>query len=194
MCSSASIHFTGEPAPLSQAGLWSNGLGCCSMRDHEGQPEPLASGALTPGCRSEDAEQPRGAGKHHPTLSWGSVLAIISVVKVTGAAVLPRASAWNFHCSQRKERAAVQGLDSVPESAPSITTGVHVLSDVSLHLGDADSGLKTPLWSCPVAVQGQSPAWGSYSGPLTPGLKTLNPKVRFLEPLVTEETTASQSC
>lgn len=99
--------------------------------------------------------------------------------------------------SQRKERPAVQGLGSVPrcpESAPSITTSVHVPSDMSLHLGDAGSGLKTLLWSCPVAVQGQSLAWGSYSGPLTPGLKTLNPKVRFLEPLVTEETTASQSC
>lgn len=80
-----------------------------------------------------------------------------------------------------------------PESAPSIPTDVPVLSDKALHPGDADSGLKTLLWSGCGAAQGHPLDRGSYSGPLTPALKTLNPKVRFHEPLVTEETTASQN-
>lgn len=59
VCSSPSIPFTGGPAPPSQAGPLSNGLGCCNVSDHEGQPNPLASDALTPGkvcCGSEDTE------------------------------------------------------------------------------------------------------------------------------------------
>lgn len=137
-------------------------------------------------------------------LSLGSVVTIISVVKAAQCCSAASQSICLHlplqpRCgkSQRKERAAVQGLGSVlrsPESAPSVLTRVPVTSDKSLHLGDAGSGLKTLLWSSSGAAQGHPLAWGSYSGPLTPGLKTLNPKVRFLESLVTEETTASQSC
>lgn len=125
-------------------------------------------------------------------LSLESVVTITSVVKVPAAAQCCSAS-QSIHLdlplqpccakSQRKERAAVQGLDSVPrspESAPSATTRVLVMSDKSPHLGDAGSGLKTLLWSSCVAKQDHSLAWGSYSGPQTPGLKTLNPKVSSL--------------
>lgn len=105
MCSSPSIPFTGDPAPPSQAGQQSHGLGC--MRDHEGRPDPPAADASTPGkvcCRSEDTEQPHGAEKQHPMVSLGSVVTIIPALQVTRSSspvllCFPEHLPGIFHCS-----------------------------------------------------------------------------------------------
>lgn len=137
-------------------------------------------------------------------LSLGSVVTIILWLRSPGVAQCCCAS--QSICldvppccgkSQRQERAAVQGLDSVPrspESAPASSPMSMACQRSHFTLGDAGSGLKSPSVVQLRVNAGSLSGLGKLLRPLTPGLKTLNPKVWFLEPLVTEETTASQSC